>query len=340
MIKYSYSSNLIACIWDFDKTLIPEYMQKPIFAYYGTDEKRFWSEVRELPAIYAKRGIPVSEDIMYLNHLLTYVKNGPFRGLNNSMLRKFGEELVFFDGLPEFFDTLKNVLKTNNKYAKYDIHLEHYIISNGMAEMIRGSKIAKFVDGIYGCEFLEDPMLPGFEIQSAIEFSDENREISQIARIVDNTIKTRFLFEINKGTNKNESIQVNSFIPKEERRIPIENMIYIADGPTDVPMFTVIRERGGKAFAVHTPDNLKEFAQNDLLLQSGRIDCYGPADYRSNTHTHKWLKMHVEKIADRIIEERETKLKAAMKAAPSHSQDDTSQQKCCSSFAAQANLFD
>ena len=34
--------NIVACIWDFDKTLIPGYMQWPIFEHYGVDEKGFW----------------------------------------------------------------------------------------------------------------------------------------------------------------------------------------------------------------------------------------------------------------------------------------------------------
>jgi hypothetical protein len=39
-----FTQNIIACIWDFDKTLIPDYMQSPLFRRYGVDEATFWAE--------------------------------------------------------------------------------------------------------------------------------------------------------------------------------------------------------------------------------------------------------------------------------------------------------
>jgi len=42
-------ANVIAVIWDFDKTLIRGYMQTPIFKKYKIDESAFWREVNSLP---------------------------------------------------------------------------------------------------------------------------------------------------------------------------------------------------------------------------------------------------------------------------------------------------
>ena len=44
-----HGQNIIACVWDFDKTLIPGYMQSPLFEHYSIDEQKFWKEVNELP---------------------------------------------------------------------------------------------------------------------------------------------------------------------------------------------------------------------------------------------------------------------------------------------------
>ena len=315
--KDLHSQNVVACVWDFDKTLIASFMQEPLFARYGIDETAFWDEVNALPELYRARGLAVSPDTVYLNHLLTYVRTGPLKGLNNRILRELGEELNLLPGLPDFFQELKDLVRTRADYRKHEINLEHYIISTGLAEMIRGCAIAPWVDGIWGCEFVENPAPPHFNLQS--EFSLEaDREISQIGVMVDNTIKTRFIFVINKGANKHPEIDVNAMMRPEDRRIPIQNMIYIADGPSDVPVFSIVKGNGGRTYAVYNKENPQEFAQNDRLLQSGRIHAYGPADYGPESSTSRWIRMHVENICDRIVENREFSLSSRITRPPRH----------------------
>ncbi|MEM8867978.1 MAG: HAD family hydrolase [Verrucomicrobiota bacterium] len=315
--KTLHRQNIVACIWDFDKTLIPGYMQAPIFQAYGIDEEQFWKEVNELPAIYAKRGTRVSNDTIYLNHLLSYVKNGCLKGLTNQRLRELGAELTFYPGLPSLFKDLRAITQSAEAYRKHNITLEHYIISTGLAEMIRGSSIAPHVNGIFGCEFIEAPLPPNYSKQDELSLEMEF-EISQIGSIVDNTIKTRFIFEINKGGNKNPGIDVNASMSRADRRVPIDRMIYTADGPSDVPVFSVVKGNGGKTFAVFNPESEAEFAQNDALLHAGRINAYGPADYESGSTTAKWLRMHLRQICDKVVQECEEALAENVSRAPRH----------------------
>ena len=312
------SKYVIACIWDFDKTLIPSYMQRPIFEEYGIDENLFWTEVNMLPELYAKKGIRVSPETVYLHHLLSFVKSGLMRGLGNAKLRELGGKIEFCDGILNFLDELRAIPLSEEKYRKLDIKLEHYIISTGIAEMIRGSKVAKKVDGIFACEFIEEPFPPNFTKQTEFDLNSLSNQINQIGAIVDNTIKTRFIFEINKGVNINSNIDVNAQMSLQDRRIPIKNMIYIADGPSDVPVFSVVRNGGGKTFAVYNPESEEEFEQNDMLLQSGRIDSYGPADYTKKSPTHTWLKMHVRKLCERIVSENESMILNRVGGVPKH----------------------
>jgi hypothetical protein len=312
-----FTQNTIACIWDFDKTLIPGYMQAPLFRRHGVDESVFWAETNAMLEQYRKRGYHLSGEISYLNHILTYVLAGKFGRLNNQLLRQYGADIEFYPGLPAFFTLAKGYAEEKPEYRKHEIQLEHYIVSTGLAEMIRGSIIAPHVDGIWGCEFIESPLQPGFLKQHEMELAAD-AVIAQIGMVIDNTTKTKALFEINKGTNKNPAIDVNSNVKPEDRRIPFQNMIYIADGPSDIPSFSVVKGGGGRTYGVYNPEHGGEFEQNDRLLQAGRIHGYGPADYTKGSSTSRWLRMHVHAICDRIVSDREQAVANKTSKPPRH----------------------
>ncbi len=317
MASTLFTQNTIACIWDFDKTLIPEYMQSPLFRRYGINEPNFWAETNALMEHYRRRGYTLSGEIAYLNHLLTYVQSGELAKLNNKALRDCGREIKFYPGLPDFFARAKAFAREKDAYAKNEIQVEHYIVSTGLAEMIRGSIIAPHVDHIWGCEFIESPLQPGFLRQKELEITSE-AEIAQIGLVIDNLTKTRAIFEINKGTNKNPAIDVNANIAPEDRRVPFQNMIYIADGPSDIPSFSVVKKNGGKAYGVYNPARQDEFAQNDRLRSVGRIDHYGPADYTETSSTAQWLRLQIHSICDRIVADREAALSSRVGKPPRH----------------------
>ncbi|MBT6843346.1 MAG: haloacid dehalogenase-like hydrolase [Candidatus Melainabacteria bacterium] len=301
-MKPNFSQNIIALVWDFDKTLIPYYMQQPLFQHYNVDDLQFWTEVNQLPAFYRKQGVTMSPDTAYLNHILSYVKQGKFAGLSNNKLREMGGGLDFFPGLPEFFHELSNTTQLEEDYAKFDIKVEHYIVSTGLTEVIRGSILSDLVKGIWGCEFIE-----------------ENGQIDSIAYQIDNTTKTRALFEINKGVNIHpDDISVNQSMTDADRRVPFENMIYIADGPSDIPAFSVVRKNNGKGFAVYNKDNIKSFKQAKQLLEDNRVDMFGEADYRSGTITNLWLREQIQTIADRIVSDKKSKLRETRESVPHH----------------------
>ena len=199
-----FSQNIIAVIWDFDRTLSPHYMQRPLFEAFGVDEYAFWREVQQLPRFYKARGISVNPDTCYLGHLLTYVAEGRMPGLTNTRLRELGERIQFYPGIPEVFGKLKSVLDVP-EFRSWDLQLEHYVVSTGLKEMIAGSSIAPYLSDIWACEFIETPARPGFGADEA----PEPGPISQIAGFLDNTTKTRAIFEINKGVNKHPEVSVN-----------------------------------------------------------------------------------------------------------------------------------
>jgi len=319
MTQPLFLQNIIACIWDFDKTLSPGYMQAPIFEMYRVDPKKFWKEVKELPNYYKKDGLDlISTDTLYLNHILTYARQGTFKGLNNAGLRKLGGKIELYEGLPDFFDKIKRFVATNPEYVQHEIQVEHYIVSTGLRQMVLGSKIAPYVDGVWGCEFIEDAPPPGYLDAGKKAVSEDPKIISQIAYALDNTTKTRAVFEINKGSNKIPNIAVNAMIPDEDRRVPFQNMIYIADGPSDIPVFSLINQFGGRTFAVYQPGSSREFSQVNNLQKQKRVQSFGEANYTQDSQTSMWIKNAITEICSQIVQNREKALGEKIGNPPRH----------------------
>jgi hypothetical protein len=321
MSRQLFLQNIIACIWDFDKTLSPGYMQAPIFELYNIEPRKFWKEVNQLPNHYKKHGLDlISTDTLYLNHILTYAQKGTFNTLNNARLRALGSKIELYEGLPEFFNRIKRLVATRREYQQHEIQVENYIVSTGLRQMILGSRIAPFVDGVWGCEFIEDPPPPGYLDQGkkATPDSNEAKIIAQIAYALDNTTKTRAIFEINKGSNKVPDIDVNAMIPDEDRRVPFQNMIYIADGPSDIPVFSLINQFGGRTFAVYRPGSDEEFAQVNNLQKQKRVQSFGEANYTEGSQTSMWIKNAVIEISDQIVKNRERALGDKIGNPPKH----------------------
>ena len=300
-------SNIIAVIWDCDKTLIDGYMQDPIFEHYGVDAKEFWAENNKKQEDLQKRypNIRINSDTYYLNLFLEYIREGKFRGFNN-LLREFGKKQKFYKNVPEFLSTLNNFFQENSEYREYGIQVESYIVSTGFAEVIRGSTLNNVVKEIWGCELIEAN-------------KDGDDILSDVVYTIDNTTKTRAIFEINKGSwNEALHIDVNSKITLDTRRVPFENMIYIADGPSDIPAFSLIKEKGGTTFAIYPRGDMKALSQVEQMRMDGRVDMYAEADYSEGTTANLWIRNKISEIANRIRARERSKLLDSVSSVPKH----------------------
>src|SRR5262245_20902426 len=149
MPRALYTQNVIAFIWDFDKTLIPGYMQDPLFQHYNVEKATFWSEVNNLAGYYSDRGLQVGKDSAYLNHILSYVRHGVFQDLTNNLLRDLGAKILLAPGIPQFMARTHQIVAEDPRYTRHEIQIEHYIVSTGLRQMIEGSAVSEAVDGIW-----------------------------------------------------------------------------------------------------------------------------------------------------------------------------------------------
>ena len=293
--------NIISLLYDFDFTLSPHYMQEPLFRKYGVEGKRFWGEKEALTTDMNQKGINLDDECAYMNLILRYVRKGTFSDLSNRKLRELGQEITFFPGLPEFFPRINEMVQQHRQYQAHNLTVEHYVISTGLKEMIAGSAIGSSITDVF-----------------ASEYSEEDGVISEIARTVGYLKKTQFIYTINKGANKDRSIDINGVLPRELRRVPFENMIYIGDGPTDVPCFAMLNKHQGHCFAVYNPDSESAFEKAYVLRQQGRVFDFAPADYRHGSHLSRTVEFTVKKIAEQIIQSRDELVQKNSSAAPRH----------------------
>jgi hypothetical protein len=285
--------NILAIVYDFDHTLSPHYMQDhTILRHAGIEPAEFWPSCT---ALIKERGY--DQELAYMKRMLDY---DAIRALSNADLQAMGPDLTFFPGVPDFFEEL-NAIVHQPRYIEWDIHLEHYVVSSGLKAILDGSHIAKHVKAIFGCEFDED--------QGHLDFPK---------RTISHTQKTQFLFRVNKGLLNMEQ-DVNDHMPEEARRVPFRHMIYVGDGPTDVPCFTVIKKNGGLAVAVYNPDDptRRSFKKcYDLTRHADRVHFMAPANYQTGSPLRLILEQHLTEMADSMVERRRQAIEGTRVPAP------------------------
>ncbi len=291
----SAPQNIIGLVYDYDQTLSPTYMQDDVmFPHFGINPASFWKKCQ---ALVAEEGY--DNELAYLKALLDYLN---FDRPTNAQLRELGRNLRFYPGVPEMFGELEALLTPAHRAM--DIRLEHYIVSSGLKALIDGSRLASHMTGIFGCEFAED----------------EQGRITFPKRVISHTQKTQYLFRINKGLT-DPSQDVNDHMPPSLRRIPFPNMIYLGDGPTDVPCFTVVRQYGGQAIAVYNTEDVTRASFRkcyQLSTHANRVKHIAPSDFRAGSHLRLLLEEMIAEVADRMLADRKAELAEQVIGAPKH----------------------
>ena len=257
---------IVALIYDFDKTLSPRDMQEyTVLPDINIQPRDFWDACADFTQKNQMDGV-----LTYL-YLMQHMARDSMR-LTRDALREMGKKVEFFPGVEDWFARIRAIGDS------LDVDVEHYIISSGQAEIIEGSRIGHEFKAIFAASFYYDESgLPVWPC-SAVNY----------------TAKTQYLFRINKGildvTNDRD---LNAFTPEYKRRIPFSNMIYIADGLTDVPCMKMTKQKGGFAIAVHPPG--KTETADDLLLQ-GRADFSVETDYTAGSDMEKIVTLLMKRI--------------------------------------------
>jgi len=270
----------IAMVYDFDGTLTPQAMQDyTVLPQLGIPASRFWKNVQAEVA--KKGGDPM---LTYMRLLIEQIEANKTH-LSRNDLRKLGKNIRYFPGVDGWFDRIAKYVADQGEGV---VKLRNYIISAGQREILEGIRIRKHFARIFASEYY---------------FDHHDRAVFPRV-LVNDTIKTQYIFRINKG-REDLSQSINEHMPESARRIPFSNIIYLGDGMTDVPGMTVTKNNGGYAIAVHPPRVRKSLETCRALLKAGRVDFYAPADYSTGKVLEKRVKLILDMIIARIRYEKE-----------------------------------
>ena len=261
-----------ALIYDFDGTLARGNLQERAFIPdVGMSREEFWSEVKR------EATSQDADEILVYMHLM--IKKATEKGINVSK-----GTLCHHGTNPDLFPGLRNAAW----FDRIDLHagcqglrLEHYIVSSGIEEMIRGCSVIDRFCQVFASKFI---------------YQNGNAVWPGVA--INYTTKTQYLFRINKGIDNHwNNDDLNAYKAEHERPIPFKRMIFIGDGLTDIPAMKMMTHQGGCAIAVYDPDRSdRDLDKIHQLIADGRVDFVAPADYSEDSQ----LDILVKGILSRI----------------------------------------
>ena len=264
---------IVAICYDFDKTLSPKDMQEfDLIPKLKCSSEEFWNESNGRAK---KSGMD-----KILAYMLTIVQRaGDHISIKENDFKKLGGGIELFPGVDTWFD------RVNKIALNLQVNVEHYIISAGLKEIIKGTPIAKHFEEIYASSFLYNtygkPIWP--------------------RQVVNYTTKTQYLFRISKDClDLSDEDAVNEYQESEKRRIPFSNFIYIGDSETDIPAMKIVKNGGGISIGVYNPQT-RNMDRVRKLLKQERIDFLMPADYSEGGRIERLVKNALVKIRDAAL---------------------------------------
>lgn len=257
---------LLALIYDFDSTLAVTDMQAFKFIpSMGMSTEEFWEKTNEE---FHSKDMDRVLCYLYMMVRIAKEKNIP---LTREFLNSCGDNIEYFNGVTDWFDRINEMGKN------YGVQIEHYVISCGNLEIIEKCSIAKYFKNMFACEFIYDDDGVAIWPKTAINY----------------TGKTQYIYRINKGlTEDNSDQEINE--KTHHKRIPMDNMIYIGDGLTDVPAMITVKESGGTSIAVYKKGKRDKV---NSYYEDNRVNYICEADYSKGSNLEKIVKLIIKSTA-------------------------------------------
>jgi len=268
--------NRIALVFDYDSTLAPSTFHT-LLSHIGLDPDKFEDE-----QVQPRVDAGWDETLARYHALISHSQQSD-NPVTEQMMTEVGQQMPIFDNVQAMFgkvhDWAHEVLP--------DVEVEFYMLTAGMAEIPAATPLAEHFDYIWAgaCSF------------------DENGEIDFVKRLITHADKTRYLNQLAKGLHKESGMQpenIHRDIDLESYYIPFDQMIYVGDGGSDMPAFSLMESEGGLAIGVVVADSIEEWRGYDDTHADRRVQNLAIADYSDGSELMQSLQHAVLSIAQKI----------------------------------------
>lgn len=269
--------NRMAVVFDFDRTLSSGTVDA-LLERLGVTDSRRWRE-EELEPMVADGW----DEILAKVHLLAKTAERNGARVTRDLLEEVGRSLHAYPGVIEILPALRRL----GQEVSCGAEVELYVLSSGFVDMMTHSPIAECVDRVWG---------------SSIHWSDQG-ELLGVKRTVIHSEKSRYLLALAKGLDMagaNEPQDVHKEKPIEDWHVPLDQMIYVGDGASDIDAFNLMHDNGGIAIAVDHSRGSEEWEAGEHMFGGARVENLAPPDFREGSEMHRSLTLSVEIIGKRI----------------------------------------
>lgn len=269
--------NRLAVVFDYDDTLAPDsYTQ--LLEHLGHERDAFTKE--HVTPLEEEHGW---DHIMARFYALIEESRTGEQPITRGMLRELGEATRFFDGVPAMF----NRVRERAEAACPGVEVEFYLLSSGIIEIARATSIASEFDAMWGCAFA----------------FDENDEIHFLKRVLNHPEKVRYLLHLSKDGSAEPDLEpagVYGPVEHGKRHVPLDQVIFLGDGASDMPAFRLMNEEGGTGIGIFLSDDEGDWRGYADTQPGRRVQNLAPADYSEGSELMRSLLLAVDSVGKRI----------------------------------------
>ena len=169
-----------AIVYDFDGTLAPGNIQEHrlLPEYLGVQKNEFWKRVSR-----EKKKHNADQILVYLRLLLEAAR-ACGKPLTEAVLRSYAKDTPLFEGVDSWFERINDHARARR------LSLEHYVISSGNEEMIRGSSIGSQFVAVFGCRYQYDENGHAARPAVAINYTTKTQFYSESTRACSTALRT------------------------------------------------------------------------------------------------------------------------------------------------------